>query len=403
MSEVKRTPTFMTHPQLNRIFSYQAFGDNQPLQFIRSAADYEQRRVAVITLDVQVFGVARAAVNAHRLPGHLLRGLGGEELRHSDLQVAAFSPIFLLGGRICQQPRRFDFYAHLGQHDLDRLVLADRLVERVSLLRVPDRVFEGRARQSDAARRHVDALALQPRHDLFETLVFTPADQVLRRDVEVVEIEFAGLDAAISELIDVADDFEAAAVVRALLDDERGDAFVRRVGFRVSLGRERERVAVSPVSDPHLRAVDQIAALHAGRHGADALHVGAGVGFGERQPAASFSAGQPREVFTLLLFGPEAVDDVAGHRMGADRPDHAHPPARQLFDDHRESGVTQAQSAVFFWHVAAEEPHIFHLLDDLVRVFVAALKLPGRGNDLPFDELPDAGDDLLLNFVGSKH
>jgi hypothetical protein len=38
-----------------------------------------------------------------------------------------------------------------------------------------------------------------------------------------------------------------------------------------------------------------------------------------------------------------------------------------------------------------------------VRVFVAALKLPGRGNDLAFDELPDAGDDLLLNFVGSKH
>src|SRR5262252_205926 len=89
--------------------------------------------------------------------------------------------------------------------------------------------------------------------------------------------------------------------------------------------------------------------------------------------------------------------------MRADRPDHAHPPARQLFDDHRESGVTQTQSAVFFGYVATEEPHLFHFLDYLVRVFVAALKLTGHGNDIAFDELADAGDDLLLNFVGSKH
>src|SRR5262249_52158147 len=129
----------------------------------------------------------------------------------------------------------------------------------------------------------------------------------------------------------------------------------------------------------------------------------AGVGLGERQSAASFSAGQTRQVFTLLLFGPEAVDDVADHRMRADRPDHAHPAARQLFDDHRESGVTQAQPAVFFGHVAAEEPHLFHFFDDLVRIFVAALKLTGYGNDLAFYELADAGDDLSLNFVGSKH
>src|SRR5262249_40828543 len=66
----------------DRIFLYQSPCDNQPLQFIGSAADDQQRRVAVITFNVQIFRVARAAVDSHGMQGHFLRGFCGEELRH---------------------------------------------------------------------------------------------------------------------------------------------------------------------------------------------------------------------------------------------------------------------------------------------------------------------------------
>src|SRR5262245_27704992 len=89
--------------------------------------------------------------------------------------------------------------------------------------------------------------------------------------------------------------------------------------------------------------------------------------------------------------------------MRSDRTDYAHPAARQLFDDHREGGVTQPQSAVLFGHVAAEQSLFLHLIDDLMRVLVLVFKLPGHGNDFAFDELANSGDDLLLNFVESKH
>ena len=50
-----------------------------------------------------------------------------------------------------EQPRRLDARRHVGQLELDRLVLGDRLAERLALLRVREGVLE--APRRDARRR----------------------------------------------------------------------------------------------------------------------------------------------------------------------------------------------------------------------------------------------------------
>src|SRR5437870_3477119 len=69
--------------------------NDDALELVRTFADREQRRVAVIALDVEFPGVAVCAVNAHRFEAVRERGFGSVELGHACLHVAA--PAFVVG------------------------------------------------------------------------------------------------------------------------------------------------------------------------------------------------------------------------------------------------------------------------------------------------------------------
>ncbi len=84
--------------------------------------------------------------------------------------------------------------------------------------------------------------------------------------------------------------------------------------------------------------------------------------------------------------------------MGIEHPGHAHPAARQLLDAQRVGQQRLAQTAVLLRNHQSEQTHVPHLVDDLLRIGVAAFEFRRVGNDFLLDELPYRSDDLGLEF-----
>ena len=113
-------------------------------------------------------------------------------------------------------------------------MVADRLAERLALLRVAERVVESGLRDPDAARRDVDAADLDPAHEVLEPLPdpVLAAEDARGRSAEAVEHELGRLDALVAELLRARHRDREARELRhlgLLLDDETGHARVGRL------------------------------------------------------------------------------------------------------------------------------------------------------------------------------
>ena len=125
-------------------------GDDDALNLVGPLADDQQRRVAIQPLHLVLLREPVAAVHAHRLADDLEARLGGEELRHPAFDVRALAGILLARREVREQTRRLDLRRHVGELELDRLVLGDRDAERMTLLCIRD----GRARTRAGRRPH---------------------------------------------------------------------------------------------------------------------------------------------------------------------------------------------------------------------------------------------------------
>src|SRR5213080_1339242 len=177
--------------------------DHQTLDLVGTLADDHEGRLAVVALDGELLHVAVAAEDAHRLERDLLAGLGGEELGHARLDVHALAAVLHRGGLPGQEPGRLDLGRHVGELQLDRLVLADRLAERPSLLGIADGVLEGRLGDADGACGDVDASHLEPAHHLREAAALDAAHEIPGH-AEVLEAHLAGLHPLVPELVELA-------------------------------------------------------------------------------------------------------------------------------------------------------------------------------------------------------
>src|SRR5688572_15619201 len=177
--------------------------DDDALHLVGAFADAEERRVPVKPLDGELLRVAVAAVDAQRLVRVLERRLGGEVLGHAGLEIAALAAV-VDGRRVLdQQSRGLDARRHLGELQLDRLVLADRLAEGVALARILERFLERGLGHADAARRDIDPAELEAADGLMKAAPFR-ADQIARRHAVVVEHELGRIDALVAELLELA-------------------------------------------------------------------------------------------------------------------------------------------------------------------------------------------------------
>ena len=170
----------------------QRLADNHPLNLGSSLADQQQRRVAVEPLNLILLRVAVAAVNAERLLNAEAAGLGGEELRHSSFHLGALAGVLEAGGADRKQPRCLNLRCHVGELELDCLVLADRLAEALALLAVPQCQLKRTLGDADAAGGNVGAAHFERVHHLRESLVqprLFAAEDVLGRAAVAVKDE----------------------------------------------------------------------------------------------------------------------------------------------------------------------------------------------------------------------
>src|ERR1019366_1595235 len=129
----------------------QLLADHHALDLRGALSDQQQWGVAVEKLDLVLLGVAVAAVDAKALLDAEATGLGGEQLGHPRLEVRANACVLQARRAQSEQPGGVDLGGHVGELELDRLVLCDRLAERLALLGVAQSQLQGALGDADAA------------------------------------------------------------------------------------------------------------------------------------------------------------------------------------------------------------------------------------------------------------
>ena len=135
-----------------QVAAYERLRDDGAQDVVRALADAHQDRVAVEALDLELRGVAVAAVHLHRVDRGLEGHLRAEHLRHPGLPVGATAPD-RVGRPVRHQAGGLELDRHVGELELDRLELGDRLAERLALLGVRQRLVVGALRDADRRGR----------------------------------------------------------------------------------------------------------------------------------------------------------------------------------------------------------------------------------------------------------
>jgi hypothetical protein len=118
-------------------------------------------------------------VDAHRVVRILQRRLGCEQLRHAGFHVAAPACVVGLRPASTQQARRLDAGRHVGELELDRLVLAIGLPKVLrTCAYATDSMSAARATPTPRAR-DVDATELEPRQHVLHAQALDAADEVV--------------------------------------------------------------------------------------------------------------------------------------------------------------------------------------------------------------------------------
>ena len=136
--------------------------------------------------------------------------------------------------------------------------------------------------------------------------------------------------------------------------------------------------------------------LLAPRRHADALQVGAGVGLGQREPAANFAAGEGGEPAPLLRLGAEFFDGKRQHQVGVEDAGDRHPDRGDAHDDLRIGRGREAETAVFGADGGAEQAELLHLGDDLAGPAIGVIVLLHDRPHVAFQPAIDGGQQLRL-------
>ena len=149
-----------------------------------------------------------------------------EELGDAGLHVAALAGLVGDGRALGEQPRGLGTGHHVGELDLDRLVLADRLAEGLALLGVAHGLVEAGLGHADAAGGDVDAAEFQPAQRVLQALALHAADELVGVHAVVLEGKLGGVDPAVAEFLELA----AYAEALALIGEEEAHALVAGLG-----------------------------------------------------------------------------------------------------------------------------------------------------------------------------
>jgi hypothetical protein len=248
-------------------------------------------------------------------------------------------------GLVAHEVGGLDLDEGLGNRKLHALVLPDGSPEHHALLGVGRDAVDEPVAVADAFRRDQRALGVEPVQDVPEALAFL-ADEVPRRDLEVLEEQLVGL---VVHHVQDGLHREPLADGLAQVDDEDRHAFGLLLHVRQRRGARQQdhQVRMLDARDPHLLPVDDVAVALLHGRGLDPGGVGAGGGLGDaHRLQAQFAAGDPGQVLALLRLAAVTQQRahvvhlaVAGAGVAA--------AAVDFFHDHRGLGQAQAGAAVF--------------------------------------------------------
>src|SRR2546425_6180843 len=135
--------------------------DGIQLHVARSLVNRPDLRVAVELLDGVFLGVPVTAEQLHGERRHPLGDLRGEELGHGRLHRIRLARVLEARGVVDHQARRLQLRRGLGELELHRLELGDRMSELVALLHVPERRSERPPRYADHLSADADAAGVE--------------------------------------------------------------------------------------------------------------------------------------------------------------------------------------------------------------------------------------------------
>src|SRR5215469_2072018 len=368
---------YVSLSQLQFIPLQQLAGDYQALDLAGSLADEHKGRVTVIALDVELFGVAKAPMNAHRFERDFLAHLGGKGFSHTNYQVAALAPVFFLRGLLEQEARRLDLSRHIRQLELDGLVLGNRLAKGGALLRVFDGVVKCRLGHTHRPRSYINTPDLQPAHNMLKSLAFAASKQAGSRHAHSIKDKFGGLNTLVAKL------FKGAAHAqprRALFDHEDTHAAMGWVNVCAGARQHGKNTAVHAIRDPELGAVEQvvIAVAHGG-HG-DGLHIAARIGLGNAYSSTFIARGHHRQEALALLLSAVCCNHVRNEYMRVHNARKAHPAARELFDNLYIGEQVKAEATIGFGDGGGEDTEDFELVDQRVGIQIILFEVMSDWN-----------------------
>ncbi len=262
-----------------------------------------------------------------------------------------------------------DFGEHVRKLQLNDLVRRERTPELLALERVIARglvtEFGGAHRApADAVTRTVEAAErpFQPRY---------VRQQRILADLDAVHHDFAGDRGAQADL---ALDLGRRQPLHPLFEDEAPD----RAVVRVRLRPHDENVGDRRIGDPHLRALEAIAALDLFGARAHSGGVAPRIGFGEPETADQLARREAGEKTLLLLVAAIGVDRMhherALHRTGRTI---ARIDALDFARDQPVADIIEPRAAIFGIDRRAEQPERAHFGHDLA---VESLVEKGRGH-----------------------
>ncbi len=202
-------------------------------------------------------------------------------------------------------------------------MLPDGLAEGLALLGVADGVLHRGLGDAEGTGRDLYPTHFETAHHLGEPGAFVLAEHVVGGDDDVVEDQFAGLDALVAELRQVAGD--GVAVIG--LDKHDADASVRRLCVQIGLAQQGHHSRAPRVGYPGLGPADPEGRPVAFRDGGHGLQVGATARFGQRHGGPDFTGRELRKVALLLLGCAEVPQEVHDDGVAAHGAGQAHPPA----------------------------------------------------------------------------
>src|SRR5207302_1265562 len=183
-------------------------GDDLLHDLAGAAADAEQARVAERARYRRLDHVTHAAVELHAVVYDPLDEIPGEQLRHADLLHRRLLASEQVAGPVGEPARRLDRGEVIGEAVPPHLELDERLVERLALVAVAERLGDHLIHAGDGADGRHQPLALEVRHHVVEALVLL-AEQVADRDPAVLEEEQRGVAREIADLLQLLGDGES--------------------------------------------------------------------------------------------------------------------------------------------------------------------------------------------------